>query len=589
MLDGKGTVPGTCNPGTPGCKQGFQCQTDAEGGGQFPQYHIIGNFTTGNGTRPASINDVSSIIRYKGVFHIFHQFGQCGWAHAVSWDGAHWKNVRYPVIPDADPQHAYDACGCYDGSLTHSPDVNGGNPVILYDISPASPGPPAPAPTERLVPRGHRSAAEAPATTAAAAAAAAATNTSKVPLRSGDRPIQGVARPADLDDAELQYWIKDPANPVVGSLAGYPSQIWKNGNHWNYVADGRRKYTTDETLHSWQGATTGGGFPRGGSGGQWFQPLPGTVDGGPPPAGSPNYVISVSGGNTYNLGWYYPGNETYRAGPVSATINYGMQSGWAAMQSLQSDDGGLRMVHIAWLTSVPAVGSALSLLRELKYDAAIQSLVSNPMPELAILRDQAPLFAAAHEALPPGTLFTLPLPSTNAGNTVDVAATFNLDLDVDQLSSQPEEAGGFVAFAVGVFAKAGSVSESVLINVNVSTAADPATGWRKGTVLVGPENGSGAGTSAGCPTKSRRECWAADFNLVRGQTEVEVRVLLDRSIIEVFVAGGRVSGLVTTLPAAQEYSKIHLVASAMNAGPIAATNISAWGMGCGWNETRTQR
>ena len=54
----------------------------------------------------------------------------------------------------------------------------------------------------------------------------------------GDRPIQGVARPADLDDAELRYWVKDEANPVVGSagLAGYPSQIWKNGDHWNYIA-----------------------------------------------------------------------------------------------------------------------------------------------------------------------------------------------------------------------------------------------------------------------------------------------------------------------------------------------------------------
>ena len=29
-----------------------------------------------NGAQPAAINDVSSIIEYKGVWHIFHQFGQ---------------------------------------------------------------------------------------------------------------------------------------------------------------------------------------------------------------------------------------------------------------------------------------------------------------------------------------------------------------------------------------------------------------------------------------------------------------------------------------------------------------------------------
>ena len=42
----------------------------------MPIYHIIGNVTTdANGivTNVEAINDVSSVILYKGIYHIFHQ------------------------------------------------------------------------------------------------------------------------------------------------------------------------------------------------------------------------------------------------------------------------------------------------------------------------------------------------------------------------------------------------------------------------------------------------------------------------------------------------------------------------------------
>ena len=42
------------------------------------------NFTKGPGTQPAAINDVSAIIFFKGVWHVFYPFGQCGWAHTIS-------------------------------------------------------------------------------------------------------------------------------------------------------------------------------------------------------------------------------------------------------------------------------------------------------------------------------------------------------------------------------------------------------------------------------------------------------------------------------------------------------------------------
>ena len=59
--------------------------------------------------------------------------------------------------------------------------------------------------------------------------------------------------------------------------------------------------------------------PTGGNGGEWFLPLPRTVDGTPPPAGSPTHVVSVRSGNQYLLGTYSSEKETFAAeGEVSS-------------------------------------------------------------------------------------------------------------------------------------------------------------------------------------------------------------------------------------------------------------------------------
>ena len=130
-----------------------------------------------------------------------------------------------------------------------------------------------------------------------------------------------LARPADLNDLELTYWTKDPRNPIVfeGKGTCFPSTIWKAGDHWNFLADGERWTTTDLTFHSWTAVDPGGsisgseGFPTGGNGGEWFLPLPRTVGGKLPPAGSPDHVVSVRSGNQYLSGQYDSEKETFTA------------------------------------------------------------------------------------------------------------------------------------------------------------------------------------------------------------------------------------------------------------------------------------
>jgi hypothetical protein len=100
----------------------------------------------------------------------------------------------------------YDARGSYDGSLTLADGVNGGEPLILYDIVPAAEPEDEPAELQ-------------------------------LRERSGDLPLLGVARPSDPSDPELTHWTKDPQNPVhfTGAGASFPSQVWKNGARWNFV------------------------------------------------------------------------------------------------------------------------------------------------------------------------------------------------------------------------------------------------------------------------------------------------------------------------------------------------------------------
>ena len=262
---------------------------------------------------------------------------------------------RYPLTPDRDPAHIYDQCGCWDGSLTFAAGVNGGNPIILYASQPS-------VPTTSTI---SNSTARAPDTAAAAAAASAPSG-----LKSGDRPMMSVARPANLADPELLYCTKDAQNPVNGDLSDM-GQVWKNendGGRWDGLSNGQMFSSNDSTLHTWYKQPMARGFPGGGSGGQWFQLLPPTVggtyattsrsssSGGPVLAGSPTHLVSTGNGQVYSAGWYNPEKETWRTAAENLLLDSGQYNGrnsytWA---TLQCSGAPRRCFSIAWV--VPAAG-----------------------------------------------------------------------------------------------------------------------------------------------------------------------------------------------------------------------------------------
>ena len=105
------------------------------------------------------------------------------------------------------------------------------------------------------------------------------------------------------------------------------------------------------------------------------------------------------------------------------------------------------------------------------------------------------------------------------------------------------------------------------ITVNVS-APDPADGSRTGTLMW-------RGRNSGPTAKGR----GIQFPVLAGEMLVNLRVLVDRSVIEAFVAGGR-AHLVSGEYAELGHTYVHM--RALGDEPVTLSNFSIWSMGCGW-------
>eukprot|EP01052_Picozoa_sp_SAG31_P032071 SAG31_NODE_3475_length_4230_cov_3.659162_3_plen_359_part_00 len=334
-------------------------------------------------------------------------------------------------------------------SLTVAPAVNDGQPVILYSPSPS-------VPEGALAPR----------------------------VGLGDRPIMAVARPAHPDDPELRHWNKDSLNPVAfadGRPVSDLGQIWKSGARWNALSNGAMFSSNTSSLHTWYYQKGARGFPRGGSGGQWFQQMPRTVEGAPPP---PNlYLISTGNGEVYSSGYYFARNDTFRTQKENILLDVGTKNGRAAYSwaALQCSGQRSRCFTTAWISPAQASGasrfeppaSALSLVREVFYDPETEGLLVLPLRELSRLHNRT-LFRASTAPLVPGKLFTPQLASgdAGAGTTIDINALFKIP------------ASGPASFGISVLADSATLRDSTVVRINIS-AVDASTGVRTVTASGG--------------------------------------------------------------------------------------------------------
>ncbi|WP_314410490.1 glycoside hydrolase family 32 protein [Streptomyces kroppenstedtii] len=147
-----------------------------------PRFH----FTSPGGW----LNDPNGLSHWNGVYHLFYQYNPLSaahhrihWGHATSTDLVHWTDEPVALVPGTDGP---DRDGCWSGVLVD----DGGVPTLVYSG------------------------------------------------RHGEQELPCVAR----GSADLRYWTKDPANPVITAppegidiTAFRDHCVWREGSGENQV------------------------------------------------------------------------------------------------------------------------------------------------------------------------------------------------------------------------------------------------------------------------------------------------------------------------------------------------------------------
>jgi sucrose-6-phosphate hydrolase SacC (GH32 family) len=134
-------------------------------------------------------------------------------------------------------------------------------------------------------------------------------------------------------------------------------------------------------------------------------------------------------------------------------------------------------------------------------------------------------------------------------------------MDLNTAFSLQDSSAAATAFGIGVFCPANATSRAQCgAGVEILVGSTQPDGSRKVT--------------AAFPTPGV-------FQLLKGETSLNVRVLVDRSVVEVFVGGGRAVYTFRTYPLAGEHG---VLLSNEKQGVPVVQEISAFEMGCGWEK-----
>jgi len=513
---------------------------------------------TNMGTGP---HDANAIFPYKGTWHIMHQANWTDWAHLVSTDMVRWTRIPSALAPNGD----------WDGSLTILNTASGPIPVIMFDcynvqdcngsvVTRASK-------TDRLSQQQQ--------TQGPSMSPRTGVRGSFHPL---DPPLIGVAHPADLNDPNLTEWTKDPRNPIslraadgtpVRSGFAGPSNLFQspNSTELSFVVQlgttiARIEGAGNDDLHNWTVADNdffnGGGHGGRGASGLAFFPLP-TQDQQADLGGFDSFLANLwvdgaAAGTQYvEIGSYQNGTFT---NTLAQPIEY---SQVVVFGTMQCTDG--RCIHLGWFN----VGAgSLTVPRELTYvysNITGPRMLAYPVKELVGLRDQVLGVSPKGAVAAPGA--PLSAFGNNLSNTFDLEAT----VSVPQTGTQ---------FEVAVLAAGTNSSAKVLLMIDVSPYRD---GYATITV--------NATVPRWVSTKAAAFNTSVTFNSslsagLSGASELllPLRILADRTIVELFVDGGRVA--ITTpvvYPTAATTNGGVYFSTADAALPIKS---SAWSMSCGW-------
>ena len=406
----------------------------------------------------------------------------------------------------------------------------------------------------------------------------------------------------------LLNWTHQPMVFAEGSYpcsyAGPPGRIWKAEgpkDQWNMLCGaggnstasrGRvgpwARYTTANAslVGPWELADQDfAGGVVGASGAPMFWPLQpqprrsATMMHGGTSASVPTHILSDGRGGNFAVGTYDPVLEKF-AKSGSFNTDYGDITFSAAGQA---NDG--RVLFASWVPQgrdpaadprcplvqgIPICGiEMVSAVRVLSWSTAWQWLLANPASEYASLRNGTLLATTTPTAVARATV--LPIPA-GAGAAMDLV------FDV-AIPTKPSDA---LAFQVQVLAPPPALAvegdDAYEQNANASAPSPalgpPAAAAARITVeiLSAFPNGTRVGRIGG---KS-----AASFPILASETSLAVRVLVDRSVAEFFVGGGRSVQTLRAYPGLGD-DRVIIAPMASSSG-VVLQNVHAYDMGCGW-------
>lgn len=241
-----------------------------------------------------------------------------------------------------------------------------------------------------------------------------------------------------------------------------------------------------------------------------------------------------------------------------------------------------RLVYAGWIS----IGRVVSVVREIFFDPEQQVLRSLPVTELERLRSATPLEANKPTVVAPGSTFTVIASGASVADAVLNIAVFgnnhtsarNTALIHGHLPSSsappvPMAASASAAFGIGVLGgshkdKAGRTG--LVFNVQSNSTAR--------TVLISgvcSKPAKGKVTPVHCVA-----CPGVPMTLPAGEDSLSVRILIDRSVVELFAGNGRTvcSGSLAR-PPEDQFASVY-VANNPGSPPLAVGNTTVFGMGC---------
>lgn len=511
-----------------------------------PRFHVMGPPVAGTNDTVA-VRDVNAIFSWRGAFHIMHQQtapagppSTFGWGHVTSTDLVTWRRLPMALVPT----ESYDGGGVRDGSLSI---VDGKQPVILYDCQAAT---------------------------------------------AARRGCVAAARPADVSgDTFLEKWDKDASSPVeVSGPAVYsgPSSAWRSGAaddgplqlEMTFISGANvstaRYQAVGSSMLNWTLQDPDFYSLGGPGGGGQFVELPLTsqsdsvfthmlqVDSGAFP-GAPQFV----------LGTLDPVDQTFSG---FSSMMQPLDVGCLAYTELgyvpntAKGSAGKRLLMVGWVGGSGPCGSApyqmLSIVREVTFDSTLQVVVAQPVEEQASLR--AKQLVSANDVMLNATKPFVTLLDGTGGNKLDLELAFSWP-------SCPGIGGGVDCLSFGISLLGPAAPGQAQSDSAGSAVRVTFTGVNDQTVIMNITMGA-------------VELPPYRFSVIEFQNVLDVRILVDGSVVEVFAAGGRGVATITGLPAGSGvYAFADIFAGTGIGAPednsaVVLTSAKAWTVGCGWAE-----